>query len=398
MTEERVIEHEARPAEAYIAADGDADGLDANNDGSACEELPKAQLQATTQLMSGRVCNTQEMARAPDRIRQTYFLGAGFSRSIGLPNTAELLTHVHSLAQREGLALEQQLRDAYQYFYPEESETFVPEVVDFFSVLRANEDVARGMPGAFEHHSLLNDLRLAIARLLCEQTRDLAIPDDGWASVDRIIQPGRVVITSNWDLFVEHYAWHRGVPLRLGGRPSNDHVTLLKLHGSIDWTHRDYRRPGRPDEEFAALREMQNPRRARTIAVSVEDVLRIRAIENMARSWQFIKARTTRPLMITMSLGKTVDMAPIHAMWEDTYYALSATRDLHIVGYSMPADDIEIRTLLRAGVARGSARRRDRRGAGARVRVMNPETAVHIRVRTLVSRAATSDYRAFVPT
>jgi hypothetical protein len=116
------------------------------------------------------------MARAPDRKWQTYFLGAGFSRSVGLPNTAELLAEVHALSEREGLGLAARLREAYRYFYPEEAPTFVPEVVDFFSVLRANEDVARGMPGAFEHPTLLTELRLAIARLLCERTRDLIIP------------------------------------------------------------------------------------------------------------------------------------------------------------------------------------------------------------------------------
>ena len=84
-------------------------------------------------------------------------------------------------------------------------------------------------------------------------------------------------------------------------------------------------------------------------------------------------------------------------MWEDAYYALSATRHLQIIGYSMPADGIEIRTLLRAGIARGSRRLKDPRGAGAQVTVMNPDTQVHIRVRTLVSRAAVSDYGAFAP-
>jgi hypothetical protein len=337
------------------------------------------------------------MSRAPERKWETYFVGAGFSRSVGLPNTAELLTEVHELARREALSVSDRLRDAYRYFYPEEAKSFVPEAVDFFSVLRANEDVAYGMPGAFEHPALLNELRLAVARLLCEKTRDLLIPDRGWPNVDRIVQPGRVIITSNWDLFVEHYAAVRGVPLRLGGQPDDDHVTLLKLHGSVDWTHRDHRRHDQPDEDFAALREMQNPTRPWTVAITEEEVLRIRALENRNRSWQFIKARTSRPLMITMSLGKTVDTAPIHSMWEAAYYALSATRHLSIIGYSLPADDIEIRTLLRAGIARSPRRVADPRGAGGRVTVMNPETQVHVRVRTLVSRTAASDYRAFVP-
>ena len=93
--------------------------------------------------------------------------------------------------------------------------------------------------------------------------------------------------------------------------------------------------------------------------------------------------------MITMSFGKTAEMAPIHDMWEAAYYALGATKRLTILGYSLPVDDIEIRTLLRAGVARGAQ--------STSVTVMNPETQVHTRVRELVSRTAKSDYRAFVP-
>src|SRR5262245_19938991 len=215
------------------------------------------------------------MARAHSRKWETYFLGAGFSRSVGLPNTAELLTEVHALAHREGLVLEEHLRSAYRYFYPEEALSFIPEAVDFFSVLRANEDVARGMPGAFEHASLLNDLRLAVTRLLCERTRDLDIPSGGRANVDRIIRSGRFILTSNWDVFIEYYASVRDVPLRLGGEPSDDHLTLIKLHGSVDWTHASVRRSDQPDLDFAALREMQNPRHARTIPIEGEAVLRI---------------------------------------------------------------------------------------------------------------------------
>jgi hypothetical protein len=333
----------------------------------------------------------------PQRTRAVYFLGAGFSRALDLPNTAELLTEVHKLAQNKGLAIDRKLKDAYKFFYPEEAQTFVPDVVDFFSVLRAYEDVSGSadggtprFPGAFKHSALLTELRLAVVRLLCDRLRLIQIPAAGWATVDQMLRPGNVVITSNWDLFVEWYARCRGIRLRLGGDPHDNTLTLIKLHGSVDWTENRFRKPGVTDGDYAVLRELQNSRPPHTIKIDSSDMLRIRVVETMSKSWQFIKARTERPHMIMMSQGKTVDMEPIQPMWDDAYAALCAAKELRIIGYSMPVDDIEIRTLLRAGVSRGSVR--------PAVTVQNPEPSVHVRVRTYIARDAESDYRAFSTT
>jgi len=336
-------------------------------------------------------------APIPQRARTVYFLGAGFSRALGLPNTAELLTEVHKLAQAKGLAIDRRLKDAYKYFYPEEADAFVPSVVDFFSVLRAYEDVSGSadggtprFPGGFKHPGLLTELRLVVVRLLCDRLRQIQIPPGGWATVEQMLQPGRVVITSNWDLFVEWYAHCRDIRLRLGGEPHDKTLTLIKLHGSVDWTEQRFRKSGAADGDYAVLRELQNSRPPHTIQIKTGDMLRIRAVENMSKSWQFIKARTERPHMIMMSQGKTVDMGPIQEAWDDAYTALCAANEVHIIGYSLPEDDIEIRTLLRAGVSRGNV--------APKIIVQNPEPGVHVRVRTYVSREAESDYRAFTVT
>jgi hypothetical protein len=168
-------------------------------------------------------------------------------------------------------------------------------------------------------------------------------------------------------------------------------VTLVKLHGSIDWTEPTHRRAGYPESDFAVLRELQNARKY-SPTIRQDDVLRIRAIEHVNRSWQFIKARTLQPLMVMMSQGKTVDVEPIKDMWDSAYRGLSVARHLRIVGYSLPADDIEIRALLRSGVARGAAGSNTTK---ATVTVVNPEPAVHTRVREYVSRSIRSDYRAY---
>ena len=50
--------------------------------------------------------------------------------------------------------------------------------------------------------------------------------------------------------------------------------------------------------------------------------------------------------MITMARDK-------REVWRGAYGAISRAETLEIVGYSIPPDDIEIRTLLRAGLQRG---------------------------------------------
>ena len=171
-----------------------------------------------------------------------FFLGAGFSCAAGLPNTAALLASVHGLAQANpawGVSknLEQRLENAYAYFYPDKGAGFRPEVVDFFSVLTAYNQIDRtGLPDGFPDRELLADLRFAIVHVLCEGLRAL---DDATISqphelLDRMVQPGNIVITTNWDTLVERAAEARGVRYRLCGVPAESELLVLKLHGSID--------------------------------------------------------------------------------------------------------------------------------------------------------------------
>ncbi len=75
--------------------------------------------------------------------------------------------------------------------------------------------------------------------------------------------------------------------------------------------------------------------------------------DRWSKAWSFLSSRTTEPHMVTMARGKASDLGPLSAVWRDAYAAVSRAKRLEIVGYSMPDDDIEIRTLLRAGVRRG---------------------------------------------
>jgi hypothetical protein len=112
---------------------------------------------------------------------------------------------------------------------------------------------------------------------------------------------------------------------------------------------------------------------------------RVRVLNNWSEAWRFLSSRTTEPHMVTMARGKAGDLGPLEAVWRDAYAAISRASTLEIVGYSMPDDDVEIRTLLRAGVRRGSAR--------PTILVRNPAPDVHDRVRRFLEHRVKSDYQ-----
>jgi hypothetical protein len=67
-----------------------------------------------------------------------------------------------------------------------------------------------------------------------------------------------------------------------------------------------------------------------------------------------VSSRAYEPHMVTMARGKAGELAPWTGSGEMPMRPLTRAKTLEIVGYSMPDDDVEIRTLLRAGLERGT--------------------------------------------
>lgn len=116
-------------------------------------------------------------APIPEREWNVYFVGAGLSCALDLPNTAMLLEEVLDLAKRaprlKKAALALRLERAFEFFYPDAvHEGYMPDVVDFFSSLRTYLDVGAGLPGGFaDAPALYRSLKSAIAQLLLVRTR-----------------------------------------------------------------------------------------------------------------------------------------------------------------------------------------------------------------------------------
>lgn len=337
----------------------------------------------------------------PDRSRNVYFVGAGLASAAGLPNTPSLLDAVLVLAkQNRSSVTEDDLTRAFKFFYPDAVHVgFRPNVVDFFTTLRTFLDVGAGFveTGFANAADLYRALKLSIARALVDGLRDLTdarLRDHGY--LDQMVQPGNIIITSNWDVLVERTAQLKAVPVRLCGGATDNALLLLKLHGSIDWSTASNTKRKLTKANYAWLKEVLfvDPPYKFSFGSKLRDrepdlLVRTRCLEGWTSAWNLLRSRTLDPHMVTMVRGKSGDLGPLRDVWRDAYGALSRARTLEIVGYSMPDDDAEIRTLLRAGIHRGSQ--------AARVMVRNPSPDVHDRVRAFLERAARSSYLPIEP-
>jgi hypothetical protein len=327
-----------------------------------------------------------------------YFVGAGLSSAFRLPNTPALITEAIAFAgTARGTWLRQEdfsgkLDRAFKFFYPDARHRgFQPDVVDFFSSLRTYLDVGAGLVGTGfgDAPDLYRLLRRAIAHLLVDRVRQIdqaKLADHPFLT--EMVRPGNIIVTSNWDFLIEHFAQLNSIPLRLSSRTRHfpeTEVALLKLHGSIDWCQVHATSPEYPEDDYATIKELQFAPRTRRHSLPEEndDLVRIRALP-ISNAWQRLRSRASEPYMVTMATGKADDLGPLREVWRDAYRALSRAERLEIVGYSMPPDDVEIRTILRTGIQRGSE--------SPAVIVRNPAPDVHVRARVYLDHRARSDY------
>ena len=152
----------------------------------------------------------------------------------------------------------------------------------------------RRPPGWFPRRSrTLSYAEVAIAQLLFDAIRSVdAELRDGHDYLDRVVRPGTIVVTSNWDLVLERYAAMHGVPLRFGGHRTNEFV-ILKLHGSMDWLTGNRRSRRYTDASYAALNERLFGTREYRVRVPKGrgELIRIRVLENWNRGWSRISSR-----------------------------------------------------------------------------------------------------------
>lgn len=315
---------------------------------------------------------------------RVYFLGAGASKQDRFPLTHELkygiawamlevperfellATHLRYLYNVRDLELQESARtwDAMkQGSHPGSAlgSNQIPDVTDLLSALdwMIREQSSFG-PGLQE---TVSQERSAVAELA--RVRDLVVQalcyclgtyyDLREATTThefiRLVRPGDALITTNWDLLLDaardaifgsapqDYGTTGNVVLEGNSPPRGDpRPKLLKLHGSLSWRYcpRCQRLVIDPLHHVAGERE-----------VGARCVCTCRFSE----------------LIVTPGFVREYRNAHLLTIWREALLALARASSWIFIGYSLPADDVGIRTLL----MKARCMRHDLGGDGPRV-------------------------------
>jgi hypothetical protein len=295
------------------------------------------------------------------RIRRVFVLGAGASKSWGLPLTNELfplaLRAVHNPTDRK------QIRDFIRYQYPhfhtrwrnyppfEEFLSLVDVYLEFADVIKRDhafsvEEVAQ----------LRKELLLAIPVVFHGARTD--VKHSKVQQFARVLERGDVVITFNWDFLVEEalYDLKKECEYHL----DENAISILKPHGSLDWF----------DENEVSFK-------SKSVFALNDKFKRILVFR------RFRAPRTDNPavpVILPPVANKKFKYKELQAIWRDAWLALRHAEQIYIIGYSLPSEDLHARLTIRSAIRANE--RFD--GHNLKLAVVNPDRSVYLRFARLV--------------
>jgi len=295
-------------------------------------------------------------------VRRVFLLGAGASKSWGLPLTNELFPlALKGVPKREDRKL---VRDFIRYQYPhfhrrwnnypafEEFLSLVDVYLDFADVIKRGhsfsiEDVKR----------IKKELLLAIPAVLHGARAKAA--HSRVRKFAALLQPGDAVVTFNWDLLVEEALDHLGKDWEYSLR--EDAISILKPHGSLDWFD---------SKDVATIKED-------LLSPLNEEFGKIQVF----RRFRAPKIPPVVPVILPPVINKKIEYEELEAIWRDVWLTLRHAPEIYVIGYSLPPEDLHARLTIRSAI-RGNEKFETGK---PRIVVVNPDRNIYMRFARLVN-------------
>ena len=304
--------------------------------------------------------------RYEDRIRsqRLFVLGAGFSAAAGVPMTGSLLASAMERFKAEcpGIfsRIDGYVRACFQFGNsdPDYTRLSLSEICTFLHYIELREyGGGERWSNAGSRENLA--LRFYLAKEIALSTPNVDQIPQLYRDFAAQLHPGDIVFSFNWDTLLSLEA----ASMPYAYQVEENRVTLIKLHGSINW------RLGPPD----TTDKKQWHSFGFTEGMMTSDVYWTRELIG-SYSWRHIPGplEEVRPFIVLPGFGKAFDVRHLAPFWYKPEFAFGFTHDIFIVGLSLARDDFIIRSLFLDNLphVKGSS------GVSRRTVIINPDPLV----------------------
>lgn len=301
--------------------------------------------------------------------RKVFVLGSGFSASMGLPTLLNLFHEMMSQPERPGESDKEHVLNALEVLYPHfqknESPPSYPPFEEFLSLVVSAKDLP-----FFDEEYWDWKWRSAL-RLLTDCLSEKAKKAEDSQLLNnfvRNLRDGDIVITFNWDNLIERALLSQSRKVNFLSRDTGA-VTILKLHGSLNWVEIPEGSALKQPESVTFLSE----RVVCTYDYSYYDI------------WDVLDMP---PLIIPPILSKRVPVGGFfHHIWNHAHASLIDADRVSVIGYSIPNDDLQARSLLRVAWAGRVIKRNSDAQPQDKYILIDPNPAICGKYASLVSGA-----------
>lgn len=317
------------------------------------------------------------------RIRENvYILGAGFSVGVGYPMTKELLYLVwKKLSNEKRNNLEKVIKFHFPCFENSNEATF-PNIENLLTLIKVNEelfDASRESEGNFSREDL-KKVRESLLREIYDWFHELYEESKNSQWMEKFVQVVRKqnagIISFNWDLLVDHKLFSKetlsmGYGLKGNLMHGGNTPILLKPHGSLNWYEENQIKNITVDKRINIFSRSKSGN-------NVDAFLYPRGITSRI-------GKNYTPLIIPPTYLKDFSRPIFQSLWKRSTDLLSTAKNIYILGYSLPKDDLQARFILRCGFHNQIEGRQKIRGGrhgptgAANVFVVNPSMEVEER-------------------
>ncbi|MDP8234409.1 MAG: SIR2 family protein [Candidatus Saelkia tenebricola] len=270
--------------------------------------------------------------------RTLYILGAGFSKTFGLPLTNEFLAMLVEDGTNEMFF--SKIDNACRNFYPSFRTSLqnYPNVEDFYNYYCSliNYYDLLNVPANKYVLDFIQEFNFEVSGFLENKTKNIKPDEEAYIyEFCNMLDYGDAVITFNWDNVLETYLEKskKKYKFTFDITPSKNEIPVLKLHGSIDWFS-----VGNlpPDKSLYQLILQYNDGGRTNFLIRVLD----KEFANLLRREGNIA------FFIPPTLYKDEMFKPIDKLWANAYFLLRNSLNKFFIGYSLSKEDTMARVLF----------------------------------------------------